>query len=79
MYKTKPTRTGGSPIKEFESKIKKFFAKKLVTENNAAEGIDISIEMDKAIKEIFSDKVIISNNSLSNFKMSLKDSNIIVR
>ena len=79
MYRTKPTRTGGSPINEFEIKIKKFFPKKLVTENNAAEGIDINIEINKAVKEILSDKVIISNNSLSNFKMSLKDSNMIVR
>tara|TARA_A100001015_G_C14947934_1_gene695465 strand:+ start:857 stop:1096 length:240 start_codon:yes stop_codon:yes gene_type:complete len=76
MYNTRPTRTGGSPINELEIKIKKFFPKKFVTANNAARGKDISIEVNKAIKEILRDKVIISNNSLSNFKISLKDSNI---
>ena len=48
MYRTKPTRTGGSPINEFEIKIKKFFPKKLVTENNAAEGMDINIEINSS-------------------------------
>tara|TARA_B100000989_G_scaffold113321_1_gene83251 strand:+ start:1629 stop:1973 length:345 start_codon:yes stop_codon:yes gene_type:complete len=73
-YNTKPTKTGGNPIKELIKIIKTFFPKKFFITHNAAIGNPIKHEKKSEVKETFKDKKIISNKSLSAFKIKIIES-----
>ena len=60
-YNTKPTKTGGNPIKELNKIIRIFLPKKYFITHNAAIGNPIKHEKKSAVKETFRDKNIISN------------------
>ena len=70
MYKTKPTNTGGKPIKEFINIIKNFLPGKFFTLQQAAIGNPKKQEINKAEIETLRESIKISDSSVSKVNIS---------
>ena len=73
MYKTKPTNTGGKPIKEFVNIIRNFFPVKFFTLQYAAIGNPKKQDIIKAEIETLRESIKISDSSVSKVNISWKE------